>query len=97
VTRLRVDEIQARGFEWPGPVGDRAVMTADGAVDLAATRASLERDLAFYQGELNAMHAFQSKWNADWNDVTDHREEYNLLAYDLRQAIELIDAILAAP
>jgi len=93
MTVLRVDEIRALGFEWPGPVGDSAAMTADGAVDLAATRAALERDLAFFQGELDAMHAFQRKWNADWNDVTDKREEYGAVASELRRAIDHVDAI----
>jgi hypothetical protein len=95
MTVLRVEDIRGSDFEWPGPVGDRAAMAADGAVDLAATRAALERDLAFFQGELDAMHAFQRKWNADWNDVTDKREEYSALASELRRAIDHVDAIRA--
>lgn len=94
MNKLRGEEIRARGFEWPGPVGDYAVTGPDGAVDLDATRQALERSLSFHQGELDAMRAFRDRWRADWADVTDRREECTARVDQLRRAIQHIRAIL---
>ena len=96
MTKLSADVIRARGFEWPGPVGDRAVMAPDGTVDLAATRAALELNREFYERELREMYAFRDKWGAPWSDITDNRGEWTTRAEHYRQAILHIDAILKA-
>jgi len=56
----------------------------------------LERALSFYGGQLREMHAFQRTWKADWNDVTDHREDYQGRAEELRSAIRKVREIIAA-
>jgi hypothetical protein len=93
---LKPDQIQARGFDWPGPVEDWAVkMAPDGAIDLDATRSALERSLAFYKRELAEMREFRATTGAPWSEITDKRGEYNLRALKLEEAIGHVYTIIA--
>jgi chromosome segregation ATPase len=88
-------KIRALGVDWPGSktVEDYAVISAEG-VDLGATLHALEQSLSFCERELSEMYAFQRKYNADWNDVTDHREDYSVRAAELRRGIATIKEVL---
>ena len=94
MTHLSADEVRARGFEWPGPVGALAVTATDGVVDLVASREAVERTLGFAERDEREIHAFRDKWAADWNDVTDRRGEYASRVAMLRQALRHIDDIM---
>ncbi len=93
---MKISQIRSLGFDWPGsgPLKERAVETG-GDVDLAATLAALRADLDFYQRELHDMHAFAREHNADSNDVSDNRSDYNEKSAELRAAIKLVEAIKA--
>jgi len=94
--KIAVAKIRELGFAWPSSetVGKRAAISGD-AIDLDETLVDLRKDLAFYEREQSAMYAFQAKWNADWNDVTDNREEYATKIEELRVGIALVEAIRA--
>jgi len=89
-------KIRALGVGWPGSkaVEAYAVVSPEG-IDLDATLRALEQSLSFYERELSAMYAFQRQHNADWNDVTDHREDYSVRTSELRQGIATIKEVLA--
>jgi len=89
-------KIRALGVDWTGSkaVEDCEVASTQG-IDLDATLLALEQSLSFYERELSEMYAFQRKYNADWNDVTDHREDYSVRAAELRRGIATIKEVLA--
>jgi hypothetical protein len=95
--KLTRAKIRSLGFDWPGSEAvKRYEVRSFLRIDLDATLRALEQGLSFYDGQLSEMRAFQRTWNADWNDVTDHREDYNLRAIELRDAIRKLREIIAA-
>lgn len=93
--KLTAEQVRALGFEWPGASAlDASAVSIDGVIDLNAALARLELALEFYERELDAMYAFQRRWNAEWNDITDHREEYHRRCAELREAIAHVKAII---
>jgi|KBSMisStaDraftv2_1062788.scaffolds.fasta_scaffold168972_2 hypothetical protein len=96
-TPISPDRIRALGFEWPGApkLAEAAVMT-NGDVDLTATLARVEADLAFYLREISAARMFSRTWDAPIDDVTDRMDEYVEGAAACRAALHHVRAIVAA-
>jgi hypothetical protein len=89
--------IRALGFDWPcSKTIEEKAIEEDGLVDLEATLERLKRDLAFYDREIQQMHAFARQWGAEVDDITDNRDDYGEKRLAHREAIDQIEAIMAA-
>lgn len=95
--KLSQAEIKALGFDWEDSATLAAYQVmAEGNIDLEQTVANMKQSRSYQQGQVNAAYRFKQQTGADYADFTDKRDDHARQLWQVRQAIQYVERIIAA-
>jgi alpha-beta hydrolase superfamily lysophospholipase len=93
--RLSVDELRARGFDWPKyALIEEHCVVQEGQVDLDATVEKLQSSRAYYRRQLTQAFNFRQQTGADYSDISDRYDDDARMERDLGAAIAYLQEII---